>query len=331
MKNTVKRIIAVLAAIIILTSSVLAFASCSEKTKYTVGICQYMQHSALDSATQGFKDALKAQLGDDVSFEESNASGDGTLCSTITDNFVSKGVDLILANATPALQSAVKSTKTIPVLGTSVTEYGVALGIENFSGTVGGNISGTSDLAPLDQQAQMVLDLVPNAKKVGILYCATEANSIYQVKVVKEYLESKNITVTSYPFADSSDVALITKQAADNNDALYIPTDNVAASCTNAIFNAMENNKKPIITGDEGTLKGCGIASLSISYYDLGYKTGLMAADILTGKADISKMAVEYTPADKLTKLYNKAICEALGIDTAALEEAGYTAVKIDN
>ena len=136
---------------------------------YTVGICQLVQHDALDAATQGFKDALTEELGDAVTFDEQNAQGDSNTCSTIINSFVSEGVDLILANATPALQAAQAGTNEIPVLGTSVTEYGVALGISDFTGTVGGNISGTSDLAPLDEQAAMLHELFPDAKKVGLL------------------------------------------------------------------------------------------------------------------------------------------------------------------
>ena len=165
-------------------------APAEEKQSYTVGICQLVQHPALDAATQGFKDVLTEQLGDSVTIEEGNASNDIPTCATIVNGFVSSEVDLIMANATPALQAAVAATNTIPILGTSVTEYGVALNISDFSGTVGGNVSGTSDLAPLDQQAAMVKELFPDAKTVGILYCSGEANSVYQANVVKECLEA---------------------------------------------------------------------------------------------------------------------------------------------
>lgn len=161
---------------------------------YKVGICQLVQHVALDAATQGFKDALTEQLGDAVTFEEKNAQGDSNTCSTIINGFVSDNVDLILANATPALQAAQAGTNTIPVLGTSVTEYGVALGIDDFDGLVGTNISGTSDLAPLDEQAGIIKELFPDAKTVGLLYCSAEANSQYQVDTVKASLEELGYT-----------------------------------------------------------------------------------------------------------------------------------------
>ena len=278
------------------------------KDTYTVGICQLVQHQALDAATQGFKDALKEELGDKVEFVEQNAANDIPTCGTICNGFVSDGVDLILANATPALQAATAATQSIPILGTAVTEYGVALDIDNFSGTVGGNVSGTSDLAPLDQQAAMFSELLPDAKTVGILYCSAEPNSVYQADVVKAALEDKGITVKVYTFADSNDVATVTATACDECDALYIPTDNTAASCAEAIKGAAT---KPIVAGEEGICKGCGVATLSISYYDLGVTTGKMATKILTGEADISTMPIEYTDA---TPKYNPTICEELGI-----------------
>lgn len=282
-------------------------------TVYNVGICQLVQHDALDAATKGFKDALVEKLGEDkVKFDEQNASGDPATCSTIVNTFVSNEVDLIMANATAALQSAAAATTTIPVLGTSITEYGVALELDDFNGTVGGNISGTSDLAPLTQQADMITELVPDAKNVGILYCSTEANSVYQVNVVKECLEEKGITVTEYPFSDSNDLASVTTAACETSDAIYVPTDNTAASATGTIDGICRPAGVPIIAGEEGICKGCGIATLSISYYNLGYKTGEMAAQILTGEADIATMPVQYD--EDVVKKYNTEICEELGI-----------------
>ena len=285
----------------------------AEGKTYVVGICQLAQHVALDAATQGFKDALVEELGDAVTFEEQNAAGDIPTCSTICTGFAASNVDLILANATPALQAAVSATQTIPILGTAVTEYGVALDIEGFNGTVGGNVSGTSDLAPLDQQAQMLLELVPDAKTVGILYCSAEPNSVYQSDVVKQYLENAGLTVNVYTFADSNDVSAVTATACAECDALYIPTDNTAASCTEAINNVAEPAGIPIVTGEEGRCKGGGIATLSISYYDLGVTTGKMAAKILTGEADISEMPIEYFQDP--VKKYAAERCAALGIE----------------
>ena len=268
-------------------------AAASNGEKFTVGICQLVQHAALDAATQGFEDALTASFGENVTFDFQNAQGDSATCATIANGFVSDKVDLILANATPALQAAVAATDSIPILGTSVTEYGVALQIDGFNGTVGGNVSGTSDLAPLDQQAAMIQELFPDAKNVGIIYCSGEPNSVYQVEVVKAALEKVGCTVNTYTFSDTNDVVSVTGTASDANDVLYIPTDNTAASCAEAIKSAA---KKPIIAGEEGICKACGVATLSIDYYELGRTTGEMAVKILKGEADISTMAIEYYP-----------------------------------
>lgn len=296
----------------------------AEGETYVVGICQLVQHDALDAATQGFMDALTEELGDAVTFDLQNASGDSATCATIVNKFVSDGVDLILANATPALQAAAAGTDSIPILGTSVTEYGVALEIEGFDGTVGGNISGTSDLAPLDQQAAMLNELFPDAKNVGLLYCSAEANSQYQVDEVQKFLEELGYTCKQYSFADSNDLASVATTAADENDVIYVPTDNAVASNAEIVKNICEPAGVPVIAGEEGICAGCGVATLSISYYDLGVATGKMAAKVLTGEADIAEMPIEYAP--QFTKKYNAELAEAMGVtipdDYVAIEAA---------
>ena len=302
-------------------SSAAAGSAAASGDSYTVGICQLVQHAALDAATQGFEDALTAEFGDNVKFDFQNAQGDSATCATIANGFVSAGVDLIMANATPALQAAQSATNEIPVLGTSVTEYGVALGLSDFSGTVGGNISGTSDLAPLDQQADMIVEWMPEVKKVGLLYCSAEANSQYQVDEVQKYLEAKGVTATQYAFSDSNDLSSVCQKAADENDALYVPTDNTVAANTGIVDGICRPAKKPVFAGEEGICAGCGVATLSISYYDLGYTTGEMAVKILKGEADISTMPIEYTD---VTKKYNKAVCDDLGLTAPE----GYEAIE---
>ncbi len=293
----------------------------SDKT-FTVGICQLVQHEALDAATQGFKDALTEEFGDNVTFDEQNAQGDSNTCATIINSFVSNNVDLILANATAALQAAATGTTEIPILGTSVTEYGVALDISDFNGTVGGNISGTSDLAPLDGQADMIKELFPDAKTVGLLYCSAEANSQYQVDTIKGYLEDMGYTCNYYSFADSNDLSSVVTTASTESDVIYVPTDNTVASNTEIIDNICRPAGVPVVAGEEGICAGCGVATLSISYYDLGAATGKMAVKVLNGE-DISTMPVEYAP--NFTKKYNKTICEELNItvpdDYVAIEE----------
>ena len=307
-----KRIVAMVLAVLMCATAMVGCVA-SQDDKYVVGICQLVQHDALDAATKGFKDALVEALGDKVVFDEQNASNDSNACATIINSFVSKNVDLILANATPALQAAVSGTATIPILGTSVTEYGVALEIKDFNGVPGGNVSGTSDLAPLDQQAQMILDLFPDVKKVGLLYCSSEPNSQYQVKVVKEYLEGKGVECKDFSFSDANDLAVVTTSACQYSDVIYVPTDNTVASSTGIIDGICRPAKVPIVAGEESTCKGCGVASLSISYYELGRKTGEMAARILKGEADISTMAIEYD--ENYKKKYNKEICDELGVN----------------
>ena len=301
--------------LLILTAAVIALCmgtAAAEGTVYHVGICQLVQHVALDAATQGFQDALKDKLGDAVVFDLQNASGDTNACSTIMNNFVSDNVDLIMANATPALQAAVAATGSIPILGTSVTNYASALDIEDKDGTTGMNVSGTSDLAPLDRQAEMLKELFPDAKKVGILWCSAEPNSKYQADHIREYLEALGYECTDYTFADSNDVASVTQNACDGSDVLYIPTDNTAASCTEAIRNVVEPAGIPAVVGEEGICRGCGVATLSISYYDLGYATGEMAYEILVEGADISTMPVRFAP--NVTKEYNAELSGLLGV-----------------
>ena len=283
------------------------------EAQYVVGICQQMTHDALDAATQGFKDALNEILGDGtVEFKEGNAGGEQTNCTTIIDGFVSEGVDLILANATWPLQAAASATSEIPILGTSVTDYATALNLDNWTGTVGNNISGTSDLAPLDQQAAVIQELFPDATNIGLLYCSGEPNSVYQIETITGYLEEMGYTCTPYAFTDVNDLSSVTQTACDSSDVIYIPTDNTAAANTETIANVVIPNGVPVITGESGLCSGCGVATLSIDYYDLGYTTGEMAADILQGEADITTMAVQSAP--NVTKMYNAANCEALNI-----------------
>ena len=283
------------------------------KKKFTIGICQLVQHAALDNATNGFIDAIKKEYGDNVVIYNQNASGDSAQCTTIINNFVSRKVDLILANATSPLQAAASGTKTIPILGTSITDYGTALEISNFNGVVGSNISGTSDLAPLKEQAEMIKEWLPQVKKVGILYCSAEANSIYQVKEITKYLNNIGVEAVEFSFTDSNDVMSVTSYAVKNADALYIPTDNVAASNIEAISNIVLPARIPLFTGEKGPCSVGGVATLSIDYYNIGYTTGEMAVEILNKKSDISTMPIQYDTNP--VKLYNKTVVDMLNLN----------------
>ena len=304
-----KKLTAIMIAVMLCLS--LCVSAMAEDT-YNVGICQLVQHPALDAATQGFMDTLTAKLGDKVKFDVQNASGDSATCITIVNGFISSDVDLIMANATPALQAAQAATEEIAILGTSITDYASALDIEGWTGVTGTNISGTSDLAPLAEQAAMLKELFPDAKNVGLLYCSAEANSVYQVEVITKELTALGYTCTNYAFADSNDVSSVTMNACASSDVIYIPTDNTAASCTEAIRNVVEPEGVPVIAGEEGICSGCGVATLSISYYDLGCATGEMAYEILVNGADVSAMEVRFAP--NVTKKYNAELCQILNV-----------------
>lgn len=307
-----KKIVAIIAVL----AMVLSLSACGSKKDdgtYTIGICQLVQHEALDAATKGFQDALKEKLGDKVKFDVQNASGETTNCTTITSKFVSDKVDLIMANATDALSAASQATDTIPIVATSITDYATALGIDNWTGKTGFNVTGTADLAPLAEQAAMFKELTPDAKDVGILYCSAEKNSKYQADVMIKELKELGITAKIYTFVDTNDVTSVTQQiVTDKMDAVFVPTDNTAASNAEAINNVLEPAKIPVIAGESGICKGCGVATLSISYYDLGYKTGEMAYEILVNGKDPADMKIEYST--ELTKRYYPDRAEKLGL-----------------
>lgn len=294
---------------------------------YTVGVCQLMQHAALDAATQGFQDKLTELVeadGKSVEFDVQNASGDSATCTTIVNGFVSSGVDLIMGNGTAALQAAQSGTTDIPILGTSITDYATALDMSDWTGTTGTNISGTTDLAPLDGQAEMLKELFPDAKNVGLLYCSAEPNSAYQINTIKLMLEEMGYTCTEYAFTDSNDVASIATNACASSDVIYIPTDNTAATCTETIRNVVVPAGVPVIAGEQGICSGCGVATLSIDYYELGEMTGQMAYDILVGGQNPGEMEIQ--PAPTFTKMYNESICQELGLTVPE----GYEAIAAE-
>lgn len=310
-----RRITKALCLVLALAMLTMPIAGCSEKADdgvYTVGICQLVQHDALDAATKGFKEALTEKLGDKVTFDEQNASNEPTNCTTIVSKFVSDKVDLIMANATPALAAASQATDTIPIVATSITDYATALGISDWKGTTGFNVTGTADLAPLADQAKMIKELVPDAKTVGILYCSGEPNSKYQSTEIQKTLVDLGLTCKEFTFVDTNDVTSVTQQAVAECDVLFAPTDNTVASNKTAINNVAEPAKVPIIAGESGICQGCGIATLSIDYYDIGYRAGEMAYEILVNDADPATMEIEYST--ELTKQYVTDRAAALGI-----------------
>ena len=279
---------------------------------YTIGIVQQLEHPALDAATQGFQDKLTEMLGDSVTFDYQNAQGEQTNCTTIATKFVSNDVDLIMANATTALQSAAAATADIPIIGTSVTDY-VTAGVIDTNEAPGTNVTGASDLAPIDQQIAMLIELVPDVQKVGIVYCSAEPNSVYQSQLAQAELDKANIAWAEYTAADSNEVQSVVTKAVGECDVLYVPTDNTMANNTEIIKNIAVPAGIPVIAGEEGICSGCGIATLSISYYDLGVKAAEMAYEILVNGADPATMPIEYV-SDGITEKYNPEIVDALGI-----------------
>ena len=306
------RFIAAAAAAAMIAATAACSAGGSGSAEYKVGVIQLVQHDALDEATRGFEDALKEKLGDKVQIVVQNASGDSPTCGVIANQFVSEGVNLIMANATPALQAAAAATDSIPIVGTSVTDYATALQMANWNGKTGMNITGTSDLAPLSEQAAMIKELFPEAKKVGILFCSAEPNSVYQVTIIKSALSELGLESAEFTFADTNDVAAVTTTACGACDVLYIPTDNTAATCTETINNIAQPAGVPIITGEAAPCAVCGVATLSISYYDIGHIAGEMAAEILTEGKNPADMEIRFAP--EVTKMYNPDICSALGV-----------------
>lgn len=339
MKKLTKKITAVaLAAVMV--GGVLAGCSAAkdngddqtaEVKTYKIGICQLVTHDALDAATKGFQDKL-TELGEangvKFEFDYQNASGDSANCTTIANKFVSSQYDLIMANATPALQACVTATAAskTPVVGTSVTDYAAALDIQmGPTDATGINVTGTSDLAPLDKQAQQIMDLFPETKKVGVIYCSAEANSKPQADGVKEALAAKGVECEYFAFSDSNDISAVAKKAAAEVDVIYVPTDNTAASNGAVIADACKNANTPIIAGEEGIFTNTNaVATLSISYYALGQTTAEMAYDILVNGKDPATMNIQQTSG--LTYKYNEAQAKAFN----AIIPDGYEAATAE-
>lgn len=302
-----KKLLTILLSLVVCCGACASFAACGNGKDYTVGICQLMEHESLDKATEGFKAALTEELkaaGKTVEFKE-QVAGESDLCTTIVSTFVSNKVDLIMANATPALLAASNATTTIPVLGTSVTDYE-----DTFKGNIPSNVSGTSDAVPFGEQAQMMIDTLnlKEGDQVGVIYCTNESNSVVQYNAVKTYFENKKINVKAYTFSETTELQAITQNAAANCAAIYVPSDNTVADNDSVVGTVCEQAKKPVYTSYGGSI--C-YASLAIDYYKLGEETGKMAAQILLGNKTVADFQIKtLTP----TVSYNAELCAKLGI-----------------
>ncbi len=295
---------------------------------FHVGVIQLVEHPALDAATKGFEEGLQAALeadGYSVEFDYQNAQGEQANCATIATKFVNDKDDLIMANATPALQAVAAATGDIPVVGTSITDYKSA-GVINDNNAPGTNVTGASDLAPVDEQIALLQKLVPDAKQVGILYCSSEANSKFQVDLAEAALEAAGISYKEYTVADSNEIQSVVTNAIANSDCLYIPTDNTIADNMSIVKNAAWPAKLPVICGEENMCKNGGLATLSISYYDLGVTAGKQAYEILVNGKNPAEMPIEFV-SEGITNEYNPETAEAIEFDESLLE--GLVAIEM--
>lgn len=297
----------VISAILLVAMMAALLAGCGSGADYNVGVCQLMVHEALDQATQGFVDALEQEMkaaGKTVKIDV-QVAGSGELCPTVVNAFTSKKMDLIMGNATPAMLAAANATSTIPVLGTSITDYA-----DTFNGNIPTNVSGTSDAVPFDEQAKMMIETLGLVKgdKVGVLYCSNETNSVIQYKAVKALFDSEGIITEAYTFSETTELQTVTTQMANSVKAVYIPSDNTVSANDAMVGQICMDKKVPVYTSYGGAI--C-YASLAIDYYQLGFTTGKMAAQILLeGKNPADFPITTLTP----TVTYNEDICNTLGI-----------------
>lgn len=302
-----KKILSIILAFTLCISMCALATSCSGGSDFTVGICQLMKHDSLDKATAGFVDALTQAIeaeGKTVEFD-TQVPGEANLCPTVVNAFTSKKVDLIMANATPALLAAANATTTIPVLGTSVTDYD-----STFPSGIPANVSGTSDAVPFDKQAQMMIDTLglKAGDKVGVIYCTNESNSLIQYNAVKALFEAKQIVVEAFTFSETTELQAIVSSAAEKCKAIYVPSDNTVANNDSVVGSVCTQKNIPVFTSYGGAI--C-YASLAIDYYQLGVETGKMAAKVLLGEAEVSELEIAtLTPS----VIYNEALCNQLGI-----------------
>lgn len=303
-----KKVLSMVLVLALCVALCLTATSCGSTADFTVGVCQLMEHDSLDQATKGFSDALKEEMtkaGKTVEIDE-QVAGEANLCTTVINTFTAKKVDLIMANATPALVAAANATKEIPVLGTSVTDYN-----DTFKEGIPANVTGTSDAVPFAEQAKMMIETLGlvAGDKVGVLYCTNESNSLVQYNAVKALFEEKEIVVTAYTFSEVTELQSLVTKAASEVKALYVPSDNTVAQNDTIVGTICSGKKVPVYTSYGGEV--C-YASLAIDYYKLGYETGKMAADILLGNKTVADIEVAtLTP----TRTYNESLCATLGID----------------
>lgn len=301
-----------------------AAATTSDKT-YKIGVLQYVQHDALDASNEGFFAALD-DLGVKYDADQQNAAGEASSCQTIAETLVNNGNNLIFAIATPAAQSVAGTTADIPILLTAVTDPAES-GLVESNDAPGGNVTGTSDLTPVTEQIDLLKELIPDAKTVGVLYCSAESNSVLQADMAKEACKAAGLEAADYTVSSSNEIQTVVESMIGKVDAIYAPTDNMIAAGMATVAMIANENKIPVICGEEGMVKEGGLATYGINYYKLGYKTGEMAAKVLTEGADPASMPVEYLSAEECSLLINKETADTLGIDVSSYDaDSLYTA-----
>lgn len=294
-----------------------ASASAGDDGVYTIGICQQMQHVSLDEATQGFEDALTELLGDKVEFDYQNAGGEQANCTSIVSKFVTDDVDLIMANATTAVQCAKEATTTIPVVGTSVTDY-VSTGIVDSADAPGGNVTGYSDLSDVNIHVELMQKLLPDAQTIAILYSSGEENSRIQAESAVAAFEAAGLTAKTYTANDSNDISSVVTEACTQSDAIYIPTDNLMAANMELVKNVALNQKVPVVSCFTADENDGALLSISISYYTMGRLAGEMAYDILVNGADPATTPIGVMSAEDMDIVVNQAVADELGITVPA-------------
>jgi len=286
----------------------------ADKKSAKVGIVQLVEHNALDAANKGFVDGLASKgykEGENISFDRQNAQADQSNLQNIAQRFVNDKVDLICAIATPAAQTVANLTKDIPITATAVTDYEQAKLVAS-NAEPKGNVTGTTDMNPIKEQIDLLLKLVPNAKTIGTVYSSSEVNSQTQVTIMKAYAESKGLTVIESTVSTVNDIQQATQSLVGKVDAIYEPTDNVIASAMPTLVSITNPAKIPVICGEPNMVKAGGLATYGVDYYKLGFQTGEMAADILSGKSKPDTMAIQSAKEMQIT--INESNAQALGI-----------------
>ena len=312
MKTT--RILSLLLALLMLCSATALFSACADDGVYRVGIIQLAQHEALDKATEGFMDALKEKLGDKVSFDLQNAQGEQNNCTTIVTKFVNNRVDLIMANATNAVTAAHEATETIPIVGTSVTDY-VGAGFAATNDRPGSNVTGASDMNAVTNQMALIRAFAPEAKSIGMIICSAEENSRIQANEAKTVFEGEGYTANIYFANDAGDLQQVATKATSENDVLYLPTDNLVAANMGIVRDVAIAAKVPVIAGEASMCNEGALASYSINYYDLGYAAGLQAYEILVNGKNPADMPIKIFATDELKLVVNTEVLDALGLE----------------